>query len=116
MNRARRAVTSGVIGVAMLAALSPSLALADQRAPVHVTQVQVERSVAPEAASASAPLADLCINLLGIVINVIGTCLPPNQPYTGGSSTPELPAGALLGIVLVPGFALYLRKRRRRRH
>ena len=113
MNRARRAMTSGVIAVGMLVALSPSPVLADRHAPGHVTQVQVERSVAAQVQPATAPPADVFCLIGGILQLITGTNTCPSG--SGGNSTRELPAGALLGIALVPAIGLWLRMRRRRR-
>ena len=92
MNRARRAMSSGVIALGMLAALSPSAVSAVERGPGSATQAQVRHQ------HSTPPVA--CI------AGILGC---------NGTSTPELPSGALVGIGLIPPVVLGLMIGRRRR-
>jgi hypothetical protein len=99
MNRARMAMSSGVIALGMLAALSPSTVVAGEAGDAHGAHAQTLHATAPLGG------LQICVPPL-IVIN----CTPQ------GSSTTELPSGALLAVGLVPPLALGWMWRRRRRH
>jgi hypothetical protein len=102
MNRASTMVSSGVLAAVVGAALLPLIPAASAAMRSSVHQVATHQPSTP----------------------VVGSlfCLPPwftsgcgSLPASGGTSTPELPSGALIVVGLVPPLIVRAVWRRRRR-